>query len=258
MESITIKRTGEPPLTFRGKSVTEEVGGWQAGKEVNRWYDLTIYTTDNKGRYVAVISYQTQWQGEDGRQDATVGSAANVKAWLGQYDPNKHVAGFPGGEHYQDRQEKLLRGLRNQFDARLGDLLLAAIAHDAAFGETDQDVVDDSYAELDHEAVMEFVRTQLSEFSLTTKEASAVCDANNGAMLMPGQSWVGLAANVFDADRLGGLGEKWDVDCQSLGARIMDADRGTQFAIMYATAQFWRHCDLDTDEALKVAGFTIS
>lgn len=102
----------------------------------------------------------------------------------------------------------------------------------------------------------EFVSAQLSGFPMTRGEACALCDANNGAMLLSDCCWLGLGANVADFPA-SSLSEKWRCDAAALASRINAADRGTQFALAWAAAQFWRHCDKDTDEALRLAGFAI-
>lgn len=75
-------------------------------------------------------------------------------------------------------------------------------------------------------------------------------------MLWPDHCWFGLAANIEDTPARS-LSEKWECDASALAKRVFAADRGTQFALAWGVAQFWRHCELETGEALKLAGFTI-
>lgn len=251
----TIQRTGDTPLIFSGKTVCGISGDYVNGKQLNRWFDLQLYSTTD-GLYVASVIYQTRWQGETDRSDAHCGSASEVAAWLTEYDPQNCVEGYPTGEAYRERQERLMRTICDHYEHRVGELLVEAVAHDPAFGTTPQVEHSDQYSGLDHEAIMSWVRAQLADFPITKAEACVICDANNGALLIE-YSWMGLAANILDTPAKS-LSQKWDCDAESLVKRLQDADRGTQFALSYAVAQFWRRTDQPTEKALVVAGFVIA
>lgn len=255
METITIKRTGDAPLVFSGEVIAEQSGQWGNGRELNRWFDLRIYSTSGR-EFVAEASYQTRWRGETDRTDAFVGKAKAVAAWLTEYDPQNCVEGFPSGESYRKRQEQLLRTICDHYESRVGELLATAAAKCSDFAASPEQAVEEQYWQMDHEAIMGFVRSQLAEFSLTQAEACVICDANNGAMLFPDHCWSGLAANIWDTPAKS-LSEKWQCDADDVARRIQSADRGTQFAIAFAVAQFWRHCAKETSEALRLAGFSL-
>jgi hypothetical protein len=101
------------------------------------------------------------------------------------------------------------------------------------------------------------VRDELAALRLTRDEACAICDALNGTHLdehMPRFLW----AEVEDADRLNGLGAKWEIDALALAVRLRSLSPGACMAIVDAVERFWAHADLPTDEALRRAGFTWS
>ena len=63
MESITLERTGERNLRFKGKMLGSASSHWINGVEQNRWTEYEIYKTET-GKYVVAISSITCWQGE--------------------------------------------------------------------------------------------------------------------------------------------------------------------------------------------------
>lgn len=96
--------------------------------------------------------------------------------------------------------------------------------------------------------------------ALTRAEWCAVCDALNGYW-MEGGSNLGVRmawAEVSDADRLNGLGRKWNVDAEALADRMRDMSSAEQVALAEVVEIFWRHTSLDTDAALAKAGARIA
>ena len=83
----------------------------------------------------------------------------------------------------------------------------------------------------------------------------AICEA------LMGDSGVGVHlawAELDSADRLSGLGDKWDVDIAALVKMLRDGTAGQQVAVAEVVQRFWRHTDLPADEALLLAGARIS
>ena len=118
------------------------------------------------------------------------------------------------------------------------------------------ETIQSDYLASDREALTGFVKTQLASFPMTRAEACALCDANNGAMLFGPFFLGGLSANIQDTPAAA-LSEKWACDAMALSQRIFRADRGTQFALTVACADFWRISGAELDDALRDAGFTI-
>jgi thiol-disulfide isomerase/thioredoxin len=93
--------------------------------------------------------------------------------------------------------------------------------------------------------------------ALTEAQWCAVCDALNGYWIDGGDSGAGVRlawAEIEDADRLDGLGEKWGVDAHALAVQLRDSTAGQQVAVAEIVQRFWRHADLPAREALAKAG----
>ena len=121
--NYTLRRSGQPPLTFRGALIAESDGERQYGREQDRWHELAIYRTAG-GKYVAVIRYRTRWQGEADHDEAEpLADAAAVAAYFRAWVPTKFVRGFPVGEHYEGKQERLLADIANRYYEQVADLL---------------------------------------------------------------------------------------------------------------------------------------
>lgn len=126
--NYTLRRTGKPPLRFQGELLAEEEGD---GRDRTRWHSLRVYRTAG-GRYVLHIEYTTRFQGESDYCAAWVlEDAVAVGKKLTEYDPTAHVAGFPPGEHYAEKQARLLADIRRRYEAQVSEIL----ASDPGFAE---------------------------------------------------------------------------------------------------------------------------
>lgn len=63
MNPYIIERDGLKDLRFGGVIIAEANNRWLAGRQQNRWHELTLYRTA-AGNYVLHELYITQWQGE--------------------------------------------------------------------------------------------------------------------------------------------------------------------------------------------------
>lgn len=247
MDTVTISRTGDAPLRFTGEMIAE-ADGQSVNRKTNRWYEIVIYKTSDS-QYVVSVGYRSQWEGEQQQDYAYVcDSPTQVRHVLRSHEPIQGRIGFPPSPQYEDRQAKLEAELCGQFDTLVSKVLT---------GEEFAEVLGScEYSPaMDAEFVGNYVRFVLEDFPLSHAEASALCDANNGALLLD-YDWQMLAANVMDFPAKS-LGEKWDCDCEALAKRLHAASRETKFALAWACAQFWRTTDLPTEEALEKAGFCI-
>jgi hypothetical protein len=123
MDTFTIDRSGLAPLTFTGQLLCESDGQFMAGQERNRWHDLAVYKTESN-KYVLSISYRTRWQGEIERDYADVlVSPEEVRYSLANYRPTQYVRGYPDGEHYRDKQERLLQQIQLDYDYQVSEIL---------------------------------------------------------------------------------------------------------------------------------------
>lgn len=126
--AIVLERAGAAPLKFRGAKVAERSSRVHpnGGALENRWHELEVYRT-GRGKWVGVIAYHSHWQGEQAHHEAEAfGTAAGLIDWFRGHDPTAHVAGFPAGDHYADRQAKLLAAIRRGYERALGTLFADA------------------------------------------------------------------------------------------------------------------------------------
>ena len=89
--------------------------------------------------------------------------------------------------------------------------------------------------------------------TLTLAEWCAVMDALNGLWTQASsRSEAGLItgawADVYDADRLDGLGAKWHCDAKGLAERIRDYDYATTVALVDAVERWWARAPHDGDD----------
>lgn len=97
--------------------------------------------------------------------------------------------------------------------------------------------------------------------TLSEAQWCAICDALNGYWMDAGDSGAGVRlawAEIEDADRLNGLGQKWGVDAHALATLLRDSTAGQQVAVAEIVQRFWGHSDLPTREALAKAGARIA
>lgn len=120
MNSYTLQRTGQAPLTFSGEMIVESD---TATAKLARWHELAIYQTTG-GSYVVSIVYRTKWLGELDHHTAVVATSlrASAKA-LVAHDPTACVHGYPAGDAYAHRQARLLSGVLAQYQATTSIML---------------------------------------------------------------------------------------------------------------------------------------
>lgn len=249
MDTITLLRSGDAPLKFAGDKIAE--AGGRTSRSENRWHSVAVYRDRDTSQYIAHLRYQSQWDNEREYHAAAVcREPSEVASFFRGYDP---LSRFVGPPEDHPKRRLIEAEVRSQYE----EAVSAVLGRDEFTERPQRDQLAD-YAALDMQAVDAFVRTQLAAaFPVSRAEACALCEANNGSMLLPDHYWMGLAANIEDTPA-SSLSEKWECDASALAARIFAADRGTQFALAWAVAQFWRRCELDTDEALRLAGFSIA
>ncbi len=119
-----IERTGQRPLEFEGDKLAEATTKNHAGKERNRWHEITIWKTKS-GKYVAAIAYKTRWEGEADYDDAVVfDSTDQVSTLLEEYIfPNVGTIGFPASPTYTERQGRLMSELEQAFRHAAGQVI---------------------------------------------------------------------------------------------------------------------------------------
>lgn len=108
--------------------------------------------------------------------------------------------------------------------------------------------VDDSIRWSSRSAVLEGIieryrditKRDLQSLQLTEAERNLICDALNGVWLHDSGSIAFIPAEIDDAVRLNGLGEKWMVDGRKLAERLGKATHGQLVAVVEMVEDFWR------------------
>lgn len=138
-ETITLERTGQPPLKFEGTLLTTACGQFvQPPKDKPNadYFTISLYevrTTvrglaSGPGRaYVVAIEYNKKFR--DTQQHHTAIVTDDPADTLAGYDPLAVLIGFPPGEDFAERQNALESKMRRQYD-----VLVSAVLRD--FPET--------------------------------------------------------------------------------------------------------------------------
>lgn len=106
----------------------------------------------------------------------------------------------------------------------------------------------------DLERLYELYRRAIRETPLTEKESCLIVDALNGS-LFDANSAVMLHANIEDACRLDGLGEKWGVDCGGLVDKLRGMSTFHCLALIDAAECWWNLPTDERDEAGSLCRF---
>lgn len=128
-DHVLIRRTGLPALRLDGYGLAASATSYTPqGTRSSRWHELEWWSHDlhpggPEQRHCLVVRYVTQWQGELGHDAAHLLLRRDLERVLREIDPLAHVAGFPDGEHYRAKQERLLREIRAGYEHAVSDLL---------------------------------------------------------------------------------------------------------------------------------------
>jgi hypothetical protein len=126
VEIITLTRSGQPPLRFRGELLAESDGQRQANREHNRYHTVRIWRTV-AGRYLLCIAYHTHFQGELDWQDAVaLDTPGAVTDMLVGHEPCANLRGYPPGPDFAERQARLETDIRSRWEAQVSDLLASS------------------------------------------------------------------------------------------------------------------------------------
>lgn len=120
---FTVRRDGDAPLKFCGTILAEGDSAQRNGQDSTRWHETTIYQTVG-GKYVVAIAFRTRWKGEGDVELASVcDSPKGVILALREYDPVPAGIGFPPGEQFEAKQQRLLADLRGRWGGLVSSLL---------------------------------------------------------------------------------------------------------------------------------------
>jgi len=120
MKEVRLSRTGEPALEFVGAVVFSGTSGTATS---NRWHEVTVYETVT-GESVVEVSWVTTWKEELGHDAAFVcNRPGEVVRDLRQYDPVAYLVGFPPGDTFAQKQERLKADIRARWQTLVTEVL---------------------------------------------------------------------------------------------------------------------------------------
>lgn len=127
-ETITLERTGHPPLKFEGTLLTTACGQFvQPPKDKPNadYFTISLYeVARGEGRgawHVVAIEYTKTFR--DTQQHHTAIVTDDPVATLADYDPLDVLIGFPPGEDFAERQNALESKMRRQYDVLVSAVL---------------------------------------------------------------------------------------------------------------------------------------
>lgn len=131
-DHVLIRRTGLPALRLDHYGLQAQASSRApSGPRQSRWHELEWWSHDDRlpgpeQRHCLVVRYRTQWEGELGHDHAEILLRRDLERVLRQIDPCAHVAGYPDGEHYAEKQRRLLVAIRAGYEHAVSDLLAVA------------------------------------------------------------------------------------------------------------------------------------
>lgn len=127
MKEYTLNRTGNAPLTFTGELIG--IGGTRPASVTStklRWHELTLYKSRG-GQLVAHIKFRTEQPTESAFDTVELaGDADSLREALDHYEPVDFLDGYPEGDKWASRQERLLTRISDQYLAAVSELLTNA------------------------------------------------------------------------------------------------------------------------------------
>jgi hypothetical protein len=118
--TITLTRTGAPPITFDGQPIVELT---TQTRDATRYHDASLFVLPS-GAFVLALSYLTSWDGETDHHAAYLCPfPADVVNHLLNYDPLAHLAGWPPLPAYAERQQRLRQTLTERWQSLVSRLL---------------------------------------------------------------------------------------------------------------------------------------
>ena len=121
MQTYTLSRTGHRPLTFTGEKLAE-ADNYNPTRNLDRYFELAVYRT-RSGRYVVSIALRAECRGEGDIMTVVYSEdPAEIERALRDYDPCPPGIGFPPGESFVAKQDRLREDMRRKYDGLVTEL----------------------------------------------------------------------------------------------------------------------------------------
>lgn len=244
-----LPRTGSAPLKITGRLVASVSGrnyNAKPDKPNSDWYEISLFQladTDDVG--AVTITYRKDLRGQQ-VEHHTAAVTDSPTTVLGRYNPLAVLVGFPNEPRFANQQARLEDESRRQYES----LVSAALA-DFPEEVTAADLIDGDDLTL-FRSVADRYRAR---WTFTQAEASLICDACNGPMLMADDVFPYIPAEVEDAIRISQLDKKWNVDKSALIGKLLSMSEFDRAALAISIRDFWTRTDLPNEVALRQAGF---
>ena len=126
-ETLTLERTGQCPLRFKGTLLTTACGQFvepPKDKANTDYYTVSIYTVSASSLFVVAIDYTKELPGRDKSQHHSVFQTNDVSGVLARFDPVPVIIGMPPNvENRADRQALLETKCRRQYQTLVSAVL---------------------------------------------------------------------------------------------------------------------------------------
>ena len=119
-EIIELQPTGKAPIRFIGRLLASDS---TEGTRSNRVRIFSLVADTGNG-YIVEIEWVTEWRKEPSWTNVLrCETLADVKDLLGRWDPTHHLRGYPEGENYRAKQERLIRDITDAWEIMASGLM---------------------------------------------------------------------------------------------------------------------------------------
>jgi hypothetical protein len=123
-DPVYLARTGDCALRLDGPSLAASATTKGPGHDT-RWHEVSVWEAESLGprRLILQIEYRTCWDGETGHDLAEVLERGQLRERLRAYDPLAHVVGYPSGEQFKPKQDRLRADLKDRWEHAVSEVL---------------------------------------------------------------------------------------------------------------------------------------
>jgi len=118
MKTYLLERPGLPPLKIEG-----ELAGEATRSVDKRYYHVRLFTVGgiSNQKEVIAVTFQSDWERESEFHWVAAGSTSEVGEQIPGWDVVPAGVGFPTGERYTEKQDRLVKQLKAAFALAISD-----------------------------------------------------------------------------------------------------------------------------------------